>query len=625
VSTTYTITAGHDTSTVSTNPNLASPRDSALGLWNTFSGTTRYTYIYFPLPVGLPGTTVASASITGLAYGTTSATIRVRLITGSWSDATATYNHPPPVGSALVDTAITAATVGQAVTFDVSSLLQSVSSGQAWYGFRFEAVTAGTAFTFQSFESGYATPWVLTINTSDAPETPQSLVPNGTVVAQAKPVLSCDFTDNGGVSTDMGAIQVQIDPAQNAVTPAYDSTMVASTLPVFDLSSPPTGAPAYAGLGSGSTTYWRVRVQDTSGIPSGWSDWAGFTYRPQPTLTVLTPAAGVLWDPTSDIIASTSASMSAYRVQITDGSDRTLIRYDSGRQPANPSALTTVQVALPEKYHGTRVLVDDRNYQLHIRIWDAFTTRQATPGSPAYVESWSTFHFDDDLTQTPIATLTAQQTREAFPATKLTWTRASAPDGWLVFRDKTIIAKLLPADVISGVSTYTWTDQNPAPWVQHIYDVRPTTITGGVSKRGKAGPLASITPDVLGIHLHTDDGQHVVIDAGDTSQLTINDRLSTYKPLNLRYDVDILTANEGLSGPFTGGIIPSAVDTQSVQAAMAVLQSIKNNPTTPVRLIFGLFSGRVLLRNISVTPSALGNKAVPVQNVSFSVNQVEDF
>jgi hypothetical protein len=475
---------------------------------------------------------------------------------------------------------------------------------------------------FNSFDSGL-TSWSLTIVTQDEPDTPQSLVPNGTVVGSGAPTLTCDFVDNGGLSNDMASMNVQISTTSSFTSPVYDQTG-STTVPVFNLASPPSPATAFTAVSSGTTRFWRVRVQDADGNWSAFSDPASFTFRTQPTITILTPAAGVLWDPTSDIIASTSTNLSAYRVQITDADDPTSIRYDSGRLPANPSALTTVAVALPQKYEGQRVLVDDQNYQLHIRVWDTFADRQSTPGSPAYVDSWSTFHFDDDLTQTPIASLTADQL-DASPAVTLTWTRASAPDAWVVLRDSKVVARLDPADVITGPSTYSWTDTFPQPWVEHDYDVRPLTNVSGTFKRAPAGPIAAIIPECLGVWVFTQDGQQVCLDDTDVSQITVNDRRATYKPINLRYDVDIVTGFEGISGPVAGTIPTGLDDTVELSDAMDVLFSIRRNPAKTVRLVYGSFSGEVLLRNISVTPDARGNVATPLARVSFSVNQVGDF
>lgn len=607
--TTYTITSGHDTYANSLAP---TGRFGAANLVFVSASTGFPAYVYLPLPAELAGQTVASATLTAHAWNVPSAvTASVYLTTSPWADATLTYNRQPTHGATHVDTAVPIVAADAAINLDVSSLVQSVASGQAWYGFY---LTATGIISLRSFESG-ALSWVLTIVTTEAPQTPQSLVPNGTTVAQPKPTLTCDFVDNGGISNLMGAIQVQIDPAQNATTPAFDSGTVSSTLPLLDLTTT-----AYAGLADGASTFWRVRVQDTSGLWSGWSDWAGFTYRSPSTITLFTPAAGVLWDPTTVIVAGTSHLLSAYRVQITDGNDRTNVRFDTGRIPA-PGTSPSVQVSLPENYDGHRVLVDDRDYQLHIRVWDTFTNRQATPGSPDYVESWTTFHFDDDLTVTPVDTLTADSP-DPSPAVQLTWTRASAPDAWVILRDSKVIARVDPVDTLAGVSTWSWTDPHPAPWVEHNYNVKP--LSGG--KQGDPGPVATITPDGLGVWLYTQDGQHLAIDGADTSQLTQTTRMSTYKPLNVRYDVDIVTGFEGLSGVLTNGIIPSELDdTMDVSDAEAVLQSIKDNPGKSVRLIFGMFSAEVLLRNISITPSPLGNPATPLQTVSFGVNQVGDF
>jgi hypothetical protein len=623
--TTFTITTGYDTFAAWPAPtaNYAQSTQVDVGYY-VVATQPFYGFVYLPLPPDIIGTTIASATLTGHARSAWAATttLQAAAVTSGWSDSTLTYNRMPSTGSTSPTVATGTLAAGAPVDFNITTLVQAVASGGAWYGVRLARTAGGIGGVFNSFDSGLSS-WTLTIETTEAPEVPQSLVPNGTTVASGAPVLTCDFSDNGGLSNDMAQMNVQVNTSNSFTTPAYDQTGN-TTVPVFDLASPPSPATAFTPIPSGSTRYWRVRVKDTDGNWSGWSDGASFTYFSQPAITVLTPAAGVLWDPTSDVIASTSANLSAYRVQITDATDRTAIRYDSGRLPANPAALTTVAVSLPQKYEGQRVLVDDRNYQLHVRVWDTHTDRQSTPGSPAYVDSWSTFHFDDDLTQTPIATLVTDQA-DVSPAVTLTWTRASAPDGWLVLRDSRVIARLDPADVISGVSTYTWVDAYPQPWVEHVYDVRALTTVSGTSKRSKAGPTASIVPNGRGVWLFTQDGQKVAIDDTDVTQVTVGSRLATYKPVNVRYDVDIVSGFEGLSGPLTG-IVPSGLDdTVTLADAVAVLQSIKENPSQSVQLVYGSFSGEVLLRNVSITPDPRGNQGTPLARVSFVINQVGDF
>jgi hypothetical protein len=129
------------------------------------------------------------------------------------------------------------------------------------------------------------------------------------------------------------------------------------------------------------------------------------------------------------------------------------------------------------------------------------------------------------------------------------------------------------------------------------------------------------------VWLHTIDGsgQKVCLDDTDTSQLTVNDRRAIYKPINLRYDVDILDGHEGLSGTLTG-VIPSGLDpTETVSSARDVLLYMKEHASQPVHLVFGTFSGRVLLRNVTIVPDPRGNAATPLLRVSFGINHVGHF
>lgn len=618
--TTYTIGNGYDTFAITgSTPTSANFEGSPLIIVGSLGGgsTNVRGFIYVPLPPDIIGQTIANATLTGHAAGSfVSLSVGLSAITQSWASATLIGTNPPSsTNTGQTSNAFSAGVGGAALALDCTAIIQAVASGGSWFGVVLN-LTPTLLLQFNSFESGQPA-WTLTIETTDAPEAPQALVPNGTVVGSGAPILTCDFTDNGGLSNDMAAMNVQVNATNVWTSPTYDQTGT-TTVPVFNLASPPPGATAFTAISSGSSRFWRVRVQDTDGNWSGWSDGVQFTFRTQPTITVNTPAAGLVYDPTTDINATTSTNLSAYRVQITDGTDRTSIRFDSGRLSANPSALTTVDVPLPQEYQGNRVLVDSSTYQLHIRVWDTFTSRQSTPGSPAYVDSWSTFTFADDGTVTAPTTLTADQT-DLGPSVTLTWTRAAAPDGWVILRDGKVINRSDGTDVIVGPSTYSWKDTHPTQWVSHTWTVK--AISGG--HQSHASPSVALTPDMENLWLYTQDGQQVFISNVDLSQLTVNDRGTSYKPINLQYDVDIVTGFEGVSGSLTGTILSD--EWQDATAAQATLLFIKERPSTWVRMVYGTFSGRVLLRNVAVLPHPNANLVNQAMNVSFGVNHVGRF
>jgi hypothetical protein len=89
----------------------------------------------------------------------------------------------------------------------------------------------------------------------------------------------------------------------------------------------------------------------------------------------------VLYDPTSEVIAQlTGQTLAAFRLWVTDGDDRTSIRYDSWEDPATDPALAALELPLKNS-HNTRIFTDDHDYQLHVRLFDTYD-REATPGAP---------------------------------------------------------------------------------------------------------------------------------------------------------------------------------------------------------------------------------------------------
>lgn len=593
-----TVRRGRDTWVDSTNPNTP----HGTGVWIRLQSGVKRGLVSLPIPTGTLGKTVSSAILTGHVHGSWSAqTLTVAALNENWD--TPTWAHQPGVRAGTASVATGALTDGDEVVIDVADLVQEVADGAPHFGWRI-TTSAGTEQQLYSFDAAHVA-WTLTIVTSDQPEAPTGLVPDGRVVGAAKPVVGFAPVDG------MASLRVQIDPAADEISPDFDSAEVASTQPTLNLA-----ATAYAGLAAGATTQWRAQVK-VDGDWSDWSDWAEFTYRPLPTLTLDSPAGGVLWDPTSDVLAHISTThLDAYRVRITAGNDRTKIRYDSGKLPADD--VSDIAHALPERNNdGTRIFLDDRDYQLNVRAFDDYD-REPTPGVPAYVEVWTTIHFDDDAALTPIASLTAQQVNHT-PKIRLTWTRAAAADAWVVSRDGEVIARLDPEDTVTGPSTYSWVDKTARPNVKHIYAVR--CLVDGT--RSVTGPKAHVTTAIDGVWFTRSNGDQVRLDNTDVDQLITAERRATYKPLNVPYDVDIITGFEGISGPIVGTIAEDP--DQAFLDAEAVLDAIKDNPSEVLQLMYGTVSVPVLVRNSTTLPHSTMLRSNLRHRVEVEVQQVGEF
>lgn len=568
-------------------------------------------YVFLSMPVtGIAGQTVVSAILSPRFRGAiASQQLAVQPVAASWAVDKITWANQPGVRASSATKTTGVVADGARTDIDITALVQQIANGDPHYGWRI--ATTGTAFFY-----GFATidSWVLTVETSDAPQTPVSLEPEG-VVSLQKFVIRTDFTDYGG-STTQSAIQVQVDP--DATAPyAFDSGEVATTAPELDLATT-----AYAGLSGGATTQWRVRVKDTDGYWSGWSDWATVTRVTKPTLILDAPTGGVLYDPTPTIQAHLSAgNLAGWSVMITDGADRTVIRYSSGQQPAPSPASGALALTIPER-NADRVVVFPRagNYQIRLRAWDRTDRVQGGPTDPPYIELWTTVGFSADGAVTAPTSLTATSPA-ASPRVLLTWTRGGTADGWVIERDSNVIARLQPDDVTVNAGTYTWTDGDASPNETHTWSVR--AVTGG--HQGSARTVTDLVP-VNGVWLLSVHGD-VVLDGTGVDNIRRADRRATYKLPGRPDDVDIIGALEGLSGAYQGSIqrTPDRATEAALDADRLILRKIRRDPTTPVRLAYGTSSVPVLLRNLSVTTSPDYQENNRQHLVSFECFQCGDF
>lgn len=648
--------------------------------------TTRRGFAYLPLS-GIRGRTVLSATLEMHVRGTWAAqTLSVRRIAADWAAATLNWNNQPGVTGVTATKVTGALADGALIEVDVTTQIQQIANGSAWYGFRITTDYATTAQKLASFNSGL-TAWTLTVELSDAPEQPSSLAPDGGAVSSAKPILSWDFTDLGGSSTEQASLQVQVDPAANPTTPAYDTGEIVSTEPEVNLASMPrtvtigttnasttitgatgtfsttldvgatitgAGIPAGAtitavasstsatisaaatatsaavaaeitrshpGIASGATTQWRVRVKDADNLWSAWSDWASYTYTPKPTLTISQPTvAGVIYDPTPPIEAQIATGvLESWRIRVTAGNDRTKILYDSGRRKATHA--TDIKLTLPQRNDdGRRILIDDTTYQLHVRAWDNVDRAPGVTADPTYVEQWRTFVFNDDATVEAPAALTVTQVGGS-PKLKFNWTRSVDPDAWVITRNGKVYTRLSLAQAPKVGGVYGWTDGGFA----EPYEAATWRAKAVVANRQSAPSNAVVrTPQVVGVWLITSTGLTVWMRGADpVDNFKTLDRVATYQPINVAHDVDIFYGQEGVSDSFAGTIRDEP--DQSVDAALDVLQAIKDAPTQPVQMIWASKSVPVKLRHLTFLPSKDYLPTNHKHMVSFEFNQVGDF
>lgn len=573
------------------------------------SGTHKI-FVFLPLP-GVRKRTIASAVLSVPVVGSWAAqTLTATPVGAEWGPRKTTWNVQPALRAGVIAAAQTAKTDGQRVEIDVTAHVQAVADGAKHYGWQITTSSAVENRVY-GFDSANEGSWKLVVDYIEAPEAPTDLSPNGGLTG-IEPMLGFDFTDLGGASTEMAALNVRVHTSATSVG-AWDSGEIASTLPEFNLA---TSAWPTTPI-SGTTYFWQVRVKDGAGYWSAWSDWASFVYTPKPALTINNPAGAVIWDPSPTIAASiASGVIKAYRVRIAKGNDKSKVLYDSGKTPGNGTA--SFAHAVPFKSDGKRVLKDDVTYWLNVRVWDN-NNREATSDDPTYTSAWVQFTLDDDIVPPAPSSLMAVQVGDT-PRVRLTWARAGTTDRWVVVRDGENVARLEPEDVTAASGTYSWVDSGASPWVQHIYTVKAIDV--GTSKQTTPSNEAFITTRVEGVWL-LGAATEVVLDGDVVGNFRTVDRRASYKPINAAYDVDIVHAFEGVVGSFAGGIDSSR--SRDWQGDRAILLAMKGEPGTEVQLVYGTTSVPVMLRNVSVSPSPSLLPHNMAHDVTFDAQQTSDF
>lgn len=558
----------------------------------------RIFYIYFSRPFPL-GATIVSATLKF--YQTASATggsrvLDTRLLAGPYQESKLTWdNRPSSVGATASSGALgDGGGVGREWPVDVTALMQSVSDGAGWYGLSV-ATTNTTPLSFFSREAAQFQP-ILEIEWADEPGIPSVLAPsNGRAVSVARPILRFDFSDVSG-DTSMAGYQLQMNlGAEDAVSPDYDSGVVAANVPehlvTFDVAA-------------AEVWFWRSQTQDAAGLWSGWSDWVSFTRTAKPTLTITNPAVAPddFVSESTPPISWTATGQVAYQVFITDPVDTTEVLWTSGKVTSTDNSVTLPDLVTP-------ILSPGGTYSVTVRVWDG-VERESTPGDPVFVEASRVFTFDLSVSVTPVSSFTVTGAAPR-PEAVLGWTRATAPDSFTILRDGVTVAEnLVPADLLVSGTTYEYVDTAAPPrGAGHEWSV--LAVVGGVSS--DSNPTASLTLSPEGIWLSKPDGSLSLLIGGDGFTAEPHEDSTVHSPLGATNPVLITQAIHGRRG-HVDGFLRAHGDVPGVSVAdwLEMWDTIRSVPGQTLNLVLSDTAMKVFIHNALTAPAEEFADSIPI-------------
>lgn len=561
----------------------------------------KYGYVLLARPFPL-GALVLSATLTlRLASswpGTT--VITVKRVTASWQESRLTWNNQPAVTATHQATHnVVAGAQDEDVTLDLTDMLADVAAGSAWYGIRVEIDVNGPLYVYASEAVGKPAP-KLDLEWTLVPDAVTDLHPlDGAVVGSATPVVTWTFRDADG-TTDQASSELEVDTTDDFASPVYASGMVANGDQQWQIPS---------GLSDGFDYFWRVRVTDTDGNVSDWSDTGSFHVTVKGSLTLVSPTTTP--EETTPPVTWTlgSGTQIAYQVILRDliaapqGDPGGTIVYNSGRV-----ASTDTSVAIPA---GRLVRLDASAYELEVRVWDD-TDRESTPGSPAYSVVTRTLTLTPSGTPADVLTLTA--TDDA-PAVVLEWTRTAMPDYFAIRVDGELPNgtdqhgntwdRLDPLDYFVSGTTYRLDWYRAEPDVEHTYEVAAVVIDGSaIAQVSTGGPTATFTSRPIGLWLIDEaSGTRVRFEGRDdpSGQWKIGEESTDYYPVGRRKPVHIVTSLRGYEGQM-GGLLLQDWEETSADDWRDALEELKASGSTTIRMIVQGFNIPVDVWDVSAAP-----------------------
>lgn len=632
------------------------------------------TYFTRPFPLKATITSATLYLYSGATAQTGSVAISARRIKTAFSFTKVTWNTRPttyytPAHSTTKTGPIAG---GTEWAIDVTAAMQSVSLGEAWYGWDIYSTSLnpalaiyGPTHSLTQYRPRLEVEW------SDEPDQPRTLSPSGgRAVSVAKPTLRCDYVDVSG-DTSMNAMHVQTSSTSSFTAPIFDSGIVIKETPELDLSLT-TSRTASVNTTNGSTTVTAVTGTFGSGdvgatisgpgIPGG-ATITAFTFTTTVTISVAATASA------TNVQAAIGAGFAGindnqviyWRVRVQDGAGLwsewsdpvdfkrdgkgalTLVNPSSGTpivEETTPPFDWTFTGETQSAYQLTIIETNtlgqvkqwttgkktstatsltipagvirspDSTYSANLRVWDT-KQRESIAGDPAYVEVVRAF------TYVPTATVTATTSPTAvgqtpYPRVLVGWQRATDPDSFTILRNRQVIAaNLLPSEVRVSGSTFSYLDKSAHPFTTLTYEVQ--AVVNG--KASASNPTAVTTLQHQGMWLsNTDHSISVLITGRDDRAVTYGEDSEIVLPVGATEPALVTNSLRGLEGTLTGELHSNmlGLSTTAQQWRDAFLR-IKAQAGRTCWLTFGDRTIQCVIRNAVVAPR-------PTTPLSFKVS-----
>lgn len=573
---------------------------------NGSGSAERRAYLSFPIPEAVIGADIVSAILTvylASAWSSGPHTVTAKRVTESWKETKVTWANKPAVTATNSATdSVTGGAAGDTLDFNVTAMIAQVAAGAAFYGFELSLDTTGSKEIYASEAVADGVLAKLTIVYGQVPDAPTNLSPDGGLgVPDALPTYSWEFSTPDDAEAQ-GESQVQVDNNSDFSSTIYDSGWNANTETQWTQTS--------GSLSDNTTYYWRVRVRDSAGNESEWSETAEFTRSSYGTLTITEPTADLdNVDTNEPTIEHTFSGRTQQRVVYVLQEKRT------GRQWVTVYQTTVIGTGLSFQLPAgwVRFAPVDAIYKIIVRVYDTID-RDVIPDSPPYVEAERTFEYvKGGVPADPTAVSVVQDG----PGFKVSWTRTAIPTTFIITLNGEVIATLDPAAVSIGGNDYEYTFYEYDP--QESNEVGVAAVA---SNQTSDVVTDTFTSSVAGIYLvEPETGLYVFIAGKAGLKTAYGEAGTTFFPIGRQSPVRVTDSKRGMEGSVNGVFLLFGSDT-SEEMRENVLLMKELDTSTEFRLIWGHNNIPVIIGPLELEEIDAGEE---MYNISFPFWQVRSF